>query len=202
MQQSSTGPDRSLRKIKAEAVAATIATTALDLFDQKGFENVTVDEIASASGISRRSFFRYFPTKEDIVVTGHAAFGEKIIELVKARPQDEDVWVSLRRGYDILVENVDRDPEGAARTMRIVNSTQSLRAHTLEKHINWAVSLSPEIEHRLGHAKATRLEADTLVHASFACLDVALAHFSPERDASFSKNLDAAFDALRPNPKR
>jgi AcrR family transcriptional regulator len=198
MQPPSAGSGNSLRKIKADAVAASIAATALTLFEKKGFDDVTVDEIASASGISRRSFFRYFATKEDIVVSRHAAFGERIVELVKARPQGEDVWVSLRRGYDILVDNVDRDPEGAARTMRVINSTASLRAHTIEKHIAWAVGLAPEIARRLGDTDARRLEADALVHASFACLDVALAHFTPGPDASLSAKLNAAFDALRP----
>lgn len=202
MQAQSAGSGNSLRKIKADAVAASIAETALALFDKKGFDGVTVDEIASASGISRRSFFRYFATKEDIVVSRHAAFGEKIIELVKARPQGEDVWVSLRRGYDVLVDNVDRDPEGAAKTMRVINGTASLRAHTLEKHIAWAVGLAPEIASRLGDSDAWRLEADALIHASLACLDVALAHFTPGRDASLSAKLDAAFDALRPDHAR
>ncbi|WOI56100.1 TetR family transcriptional regulator [Palleronia sp. LCG004] len=172
------------------------------MFDEKGFDGVTVDEIAAASGISRRSFFRYFPTKEDVVVAGHAAFGERIIDVVKARPQDEDVWTSLRRGYDVLSDNVERDPEGAARTMRVVNSTASLRAHTLEKHISWAAGLSPEVARRLGAANACRLEADALVHASFACLDVALAHFAIDQDASLSEKLDAAFQALRPDHMR
>ncbi|MCU0902496.1 MAG: TetR/AcrR family transcriptional regulator [Tabrizicola sp.] len=169
----------------------------MDLFDKRGFDGVTVDEIAAASGISRRSFFRYFATKEDIVVAGHAAFGERIAEVVKARPEGEDVWLSLRRGYDVLVDNVDRDPEGAARTMRVINSTPSLRAHTIEKHIVWAVSLTPEIARRLGDPDARRLEADALVHASFACLDVALAHFAPDHDGSLGEKLDAAFDAVR-----
>ncbi len=202
MQSSPAGSERSLRKIKTDAVAASIAATALALFDEKGFDGVTVDEIAAASGISRRSFFRYFATKEDIVVSGHAAFGARIIERVKARPQEEDVWVSLRRGYDVLVENVDRDPEGAARTMRVVNGAPSLRAHTLEKHIAWAVGLAPEIASRLGDTDAQRLEADALIHASLACLDVALAHFTPGPDTSLSKKLDAAFYALRPGRAR
>ncbi|GGK52795.1 TetR family transcriptional regulator [Salinarimonas ramus] len=202
MQSPSAGSGRSLREIKTDAVAASIAATALVLFEEKGFDRVTVDEIASASGISRRSFFRYFATKEDVVVSGHAAFGEKIIERVKARPADEDVWVSLRRGYDVLVENVDRNPEGAARTMRVINGTASLRAHTLEKHSAWAVGLAPEIARRLGDADGRRLEADALVHASFACLDVALAHFDPGGDASLGTTLDAAFGALRPERTR
>lgn len=202
MLSSSAVPVRPLGKIKADAVAASISTTALALFDEKGFDNVTADEIASASGISRRSLFRYFATKDDIVVSGHAAYGARIVDRVKARPKDEDVWVSLRRGYDVLVEGVESDPIAAARTMRVINSTPSLRAHTLEKHNAWAVGLAPEIAHRLGDAETRRLEADALTHASFACLDVALAHFTFAPDASFGDKLDEAFNALRPGHTR
>lgn len=195
-------PSRSLGKIKADAVAASISATALVLFDEKGFDAVTADEIASASGISRRSLFRYFATKEDIVVAGHAAYGARIVDRVKARPTDEDVWISLRRGYDVLVEGVESDPIAAARTMRVVNSTASLRAHTLEKHAAWAVDLVPEIARRLGDAEARRLEADALTHASFACLDVALAHFTFAPGTSFRDKLDEAFGAVRPGHAR
>jgi AcrR family transcriptional regulator len=188
--------------IKADAVAASIAAIALALFDKQGFDGVTVDQIAAASGISRRSLFRYFATKEDIVVAGHAAFGARIAKIVQARPEGEAVWLSLRRGYDVLVDNVDRDPEAAARTMRVITATPSLRAHTIEKHIAWAVDLAPEIARRLGDADARRLEAEALVHASFACLDVARAHFTPGRDASLGVKLDAAFAAVCPHPAR
>lgn len=197
MRLQSAGARRSLRQVKADAVAASIAETALALFEKKGFDGVTIDEIAVASGISRRSFFRYFATKEDIVVAGHAAYGAKIIERVQARPQGEDVWVSLRRGYDVLAENVERDPRHATRTMRVINATASLRAHTLEKHIAWAVDLAPEIARRLGDADARRLEADALTHASLACLDVALAHFASGDCTSLAEKLDAAFNALK-----
>ena len=193
---STDGSATSLKAIKSHAVSTSVAAHALRLFDEKGFENVTVDEIAAASGISRRSFFRYFATKEDVVVAGHAEFGPRIAALVKARAEDEDVWVSLRRGYDILADNVARDPDGAARTMRVINSTASLRAHTLEKHLGWAVDLVPEIARRLGDAEARRLEADALVHASFACLDVALAHFALGGAQSLHDLLDTAFDTL------
>lgn len=201
MQSQPAGSGRSLRQIKADAVAASIAETALALFEKKGFDGVTIDEIATASGISRRSFFRYFATKEDIVVAGHAAFGEKIIASVQARPQHEDVWLTLRRGLDVLVDNVSRDPLHAARTMRVINATASLRAHTLEKHIGWAADLAPEIARRLGDADARRLEADALTHASLACLDVALAHFTTT-GTPLAETLDAAFQALDRNPGR
>ncbi|MFK0206303.1 TetR family transcriptional regulator [Agrobacterium sp. NPDC090283] len=186
----------SLKELKNDAVSASIAARALALFDQKGFDGVTVDDIAAASGISRRSFFRYFPTKEDVVVGSHAAFGPRVTEALIVRPQDEGVWLSLRRAFDVLADNVERDPDTAARTMRVVNSTASLRAHSLEKHIAWGEDLAPEVARRLGGGARHRLEADTLVHAAFACLDVALAHFSREPDGPIHDLLDAAFAAV------
>lgn len=49
----------------------TVATAALDLFSVKGYDSTTVDDIAVAAGISRRTFFRQFRAKEDVVFADH-----------------------------------------------------------------------------------------------------------------------------------
>lgn len=186
----------SLQKVKTDAVSASIAARALVLFDENGFDGVTVDDIAAAAGISRRSFFRYFPTKEDVVVGTHAANGLRVTEALIARPQDENVWLSLRRAFDFLADNVTSEPDMSARTMRIINSTASLRAHSLEKHLAWAADLSPEVTRRLG-GKSQRLAASALIHAAFGCLDVALAQFATDFDGpSIHDLLDTAFEAI------
>ena len=58
-----------------------MARAALDLFDRQGYEETTVDEIAAAVGISRRTFFRYYESKRDVV------WGEFDAELVRLRDQ-------------------------------------------------------------------------------------------------------------------
>ena len=183
--------------MKNEAAAASIAACALALFDQKGFNNVTVDEIAAAACISRRSFFRYFPTKEDAVVGTHAPFGKKVVAAFAARPLSEGVWISLREAFDVIVDKVAEDPESAARTMRVVESTASLRAHQVEKHSLWAFDLTPEVARRLGDAQIYRPEALALVYSALACLEVALSRFARDPHTTpINQLLDEAFGAL------
>lgn len=185
-----------IQKLKSEAVAASIAEQALRLFDEQGFDRTTIDEIAASSGISTRSFFRYFRTKEEVVVGGHAAFGPRITEALSKRPENEGAWLALRRALDVLADNVASDPASAARTMRVVNSTASLRAHSLEKHLMWAADLTPEISRRLAIADSDDITARTLVHAALACLGVALAKFAEDESASIHALIDHAFKAV------
>src|SRR3984957_9617475 len=102
-----TEPPAGLRERMRRTVLNEIAEVALKLFTERGYETVTIDDIAAAAGLSRRSVFRYFSTKEDIVV-GKFDFvaGDMLAEL-RARPAGEPVWQSLRRAFDLLVPHVD-----------------------------------------------------------------------------------------------
>lgn len=186
-----------LQRLKSEAASASIPACALALFDEKGFDNVTVDEIATAAGISRRSFFRYFSTKEDAVVGTHGPFGQKVVSAFAARSLGEGVWTSLRQAFEVIVHKVEEDPEAAARTMRVVEATASLRAYQLEKHSLWAVDLIPEVAKRLSDVEIRRPEAAALVYSALACLEVALSRFARDPHTTpISQLLDEAFGAL------
>ncbi len=78
-----------LAQRKRQLVATELTEASLQLFALKGFDAVTVDEIASASGVSKRTFFRYFASKEDVVVQFLAGMGTDIRAALAARPAAE-----------------------------------------------------------------------------------------------------------------
>jgi AcrR family transcriptional regulator len=75
------------RERKKAATRTSIQEQALRLFGEKGYEATTVEEIAAAAGVSHMTFFRYFPTKEDVVLSDD--YDPLIASLIAARPPDE-----------------------------------------------------------------------------------------------------------------
>ena len=73
-----------LRERKRTRTAEAINTAALTLFASKGYAETTVDDIATASEVSRATVFRYFPAKEDILFAGDAADGARLVEIAQS----------------------------------------------------------------------------------------------------------------------
>jgi AcrR family transcriptional regulator len=188
-----------LREMTRASVRDQIAGHALRLFDERGFDNTTIGDIAAALGISQRSFFRYFPAKEDVVVGDPKPFGALVVDAAGSRPADEPVWAVLRHAFSPVESAASTDPVLGLRTMRVMMSTASLRARNVEKHIAWAVMLEPVIVARLGGDEQSRaFRAQTLIHSALACLDVALAEWVRRGGATpIGELLDDAFGALR-----
>src|SRR6476620_11232243 len=85
-----------LRERKKAMTRLALEDAALELFATKGFDNTTVDEIADACNVSRRTFFRYFATKEDIFSGDKDEHDTQMFEMIAARPADEPALLSLR----------------------------------------------------------------------------------------------------------
>lgn len=194
----SSGP--SLREIGRDAVRARITEIALDLFAEHGFDQVTVDQIAAAAGMSGRTFHRYFPAKEDVVVGEPEQWGEFVRDAFAARSADEPVWDSLLASFeafvDLLAQNgrVQRGKVG----MQVLVSTASLRARNLEKHQLWGRMLVPLVAARLPDDD-TALRAEIIVQAALACLDVAFTTWANvDDDTTISELLERSFAMLRP----
>jgi AcrR family transcriptional regulator len=122
----------SLRERKKAITRATIQEQALRLFLAKGYNGTTVEEIAAAAGVSHMTFFRYFPTKEDVVLTDE--YDALIAEQISTRPADEPVVEKVRHafreGLDLIY--------AANRTLllartRLIIGTPALRARLWEQ---------------------------------------------------------------------
>lgn len=186
---------RTLRERTREAVGEEIRREALALFLRQGFDATRTEDIAAAAGISARSFFRYFATKEDVLVGESVPFGDQVLIALKARPPEEPTWTALRAALDPLVEAMESQAQRSLDMNRIIMSTPSLRAHHFEKHLAWARLLVPEVEKRIEENGASpSLRASTLVHIAMACLDVTLAEWVARDGAiKFGDLLDTVF---------
>ncbi|SEJ34761.1 TetR family transcriptional regulator [Demequina mangrovi] len=186
------------RAIARDAVRARISEVAVDLFDEHGFDNVTVEQIAAAVGVSARSVHRYFPAKEDTVIGDPAGWGEHVRDQLASRPSEEPLWDALLASYEALLLTPSRNEAQGRKAMRVLGSTPALRARNLEKHLLWARLLTPIVAERL-EGNHRELRAETIVQASLACFDIALTAWA-EADAveSSVELLRRSFGALQP----
>ncbi|MFC0431120.1 TetR family transcriptional regulator [Kutzneria buriramensis] len=150
------------------AMRTEIAETAFALFVERGFEQTTVDEIAEAAGLSRRSFFRYFPSKEDAVFGLLYDLGEELAAAVAARPAAEPPWDALRASCAVLIEPMLGRAEDAMALLRLIHETPSLRARHQDKQDRWRKLLTDALQAR----SVPRLDADVLASAALAVFDV------------------------------
>ena len=175
------------------AVHCEIAETAMRLFLEQGFDATTIDQIAREAGISRRSFFRYFGTKEDIVLGDLTAQGVIVQAALEARPLSEPPWQALRAALGTL-QGLGYSPETTLKISKMLYETPSLRARSIEKHLHWQELLMPNIERRLGveAGDATDPRARAIVACALACLDAAGEMWTRSEGAV---GLDQIFDA-------
>ncbi|MFJ5927646.1 TetR/AcrR family transcriptional regulator [Kitasatospora sp. NPDC092948] len=122
-----------LRERKKARTREAIAATALRLFLQSGFEQVSITEIAEEAGVSRRSLFTYFPTKEDLVLHVFADHEDEAARTVRARPAEQQPLEALREALLAALRRRDPNtglndsPESLA-FYRLVGGTESLAA--------------------------------------------------------------------------
>jgi AcrR family transcriptional regulator len=187
-----------LREVTRRAVRAEVSAKALELFVSQGFDRTPVDQIAAEVGMSTRSVFRYFDTKEDMVVGDLIELGHEVAEAFRGRPARESVWTALRGALQVSVDSLENGEYGL-RKATMLAETPSLRTAMLGKHLQWQQLLVPEAAGRLGGPGKTReLRAHSLVSCALACLDVAATEWTRERgNASLGNLLDTAIGAVR-----
>ena len=174
-----------------------LTAVAQDLFLAQGYEDTTVDQIAAAAGMSKRTFFRYFPSKDDLVIGKYDLFADRMAEALDERPEDEPVWQSLRRAFDMSLDYVE-DPHQRARNdamEQIVRSTPQLHARYLEKMQRVQQLLIGRVAVRLTgeDAMSTDPAPAAIVGAAFACMQAARqAWFASDTSEPFGSYLDRA----------
>ena len=127
--------EEGLRERKKRQTRAAIAAAAMELFEQHGFDAVTVAEVAEAADVSEKTVFNYFPTKEELVFQGRAARREELIEAVRTRPPGTSIVQPFRDWTMNHLDLIERQPvEETTAVPRLVMGSKTLRDRLL---IGW-----------------------------------------------------------------
>ena len=143
----------SVAERKRQLVADELRDAALMLLATKGIDAVTVDDIVAAAGMSRRTFFRYFASKEDVVVRFLADMGTDVVAELAARSRTEPPSVALRHAVWVPIAACTDRPDQTERARvvtRLILDTPALQARWLEHQIQWRDGLAAELAARCG----------------------------------------------------
>ena len=121
-----TSPPLGLRERKKIKVRRSVQRAGLQLFTEQGYDNTTVEQIADAAEVSTTTFYRYFPTKEDVVLDDDY---DQIVELtIGSRNAAEPIMSSVRAAVAALAAFVEADRDTALARLKLLASVPALNA--------------------------------------------------------------------------
>jgi AcrR family transcriptional regulator len=192
--------DMTLRDHAREAVRDEVAKHAWTLFARQGFEATTVDQIAESAGMSRRTFFRYFAGKDELVLERLVESGQLIATALRERPAGEHAWPALRFALQTTIELQEHHADTTRSLHRMLREEPSLRATAETRRRLWISQLAPIVAERLAPQtdETGTIRAAAVAGCALACLDAAQAVWADDPKASLSALLDDAMSAVAP----
>jgi AcrR family transcriptional regulator len=137
-----------LREYKKQQTRREIADRAMELFAQRGFDHVTVAEVAAAAGVSEKTVFNYFPAKEDLFYDEAPARKAALREAIQNRPAGESILTALQR---LQLADCSRLSSPAFATFaRVIEESPALQAKELELMAGFVQVLTEAIQAELG----------------------------------------------------
>ena len=143
-----------LRERKKRQTREAIAQAAMRLFLARGFDDVTVAEVARAADVSEKTVFNYFPAKEDLVLHGGDERRAALIEEIRTRAAGTSIVEPFRAATLAFIDRVEHDPvESIVGVPRLVAQSRSLRDRLLLGWEQEAATLNPVVAAEAGAAE-------------------------------------------------
>ena len=163
-----------LRERKKQRTREHLSRVAMELFADWGLHGVTIEEICERAVVSPRTFFRYFPSKEDAVFTNDAARRAIVRDALARQLPGEPVSAVARRAIGALVEHDLQEDRGTARLRaRLLASEPALARHLAALTADWTGELSDLVGQHLGGDRQARVDARLTIGALIGALNAA-----------------------------
>lgn len=143
--------DGGLREQQKARTRQRLVQVALSLFEERGFDEVTVEEIADAAMVSPRTFYRYFGTKEAVLYDGQDDQLTLLHDVITSQPREEPPLAAIRAAVLVLARQAAGTADISLRRARISGSTTSLGEYQRSTLIpRWEEALTLAVAERLG----------------------------------------------------
>jgi len=163
-----------LRERKKRETRLALARAAMRLFEERGYAATTVDDIAAAANVSRRTFFRYFAGKDEVLIVDPEGKLAALHVALAEGPPDEPTIAALRRGI-IALASAYYDPELLLAEERIALVEPVMAAAGLAYQVRWEDALAVEVAQDLGVDVNTDARPRITAHATVAILRAGVA---------------------------
>ncbi|WP_137148922.1 mycofactocin system transcriptional regulator [Mycolicibacterium sp. CR10] len=172
-----------------------ISDVAIDLFMAEGFDDVSVDDVASAAGIARRTLFRYYPSKSALPWGDFDAHLEHMRFLLADLDPGVPIRDALRTA--LLAFNDFDDTDRHRQRMRLILGTEALQAYSMTMYGGWRAVVAAFVARRLDVAP-TDLIPQTVAWTMLGVALAAYGHWLEDETAALPTVLGDAFDMLAP----
>jgi AcrR family transcriptional regulator len=186
-----------LRERKKRETRRAINVAALDLVEEKGFAAVTTEEIAARAGVSARTFFNYFPSKESAVLGSSPDDLEDYAAQLQEQRGDETPLDSLHRVLTGMLTPSSLDRDVRAKRRRIVLGEPALAPALVGNNIRLENALTAALERRLGLQAGESLDPRVTVAVALAAVRACIEHQQSGGRGRVERNIDDAFALLR-----
>ncbi|VIO73331.1 Putative mycofactocin biosynthesis transcriptional regulator MftR [Bradyrhizobium ivorense] len=186
-----------LRARKRQETRERLTRAAMALFLERGFEATTLDDIVAAANVSRRTFFHYFASKEDVVLAWQEDGTAALVAAVAARPASESMLQAAENAIIELVRQLD--PREAIALARLKRDNPALQARDQAKYEKMERELADALLKRANH-KADRMKARLVAMITTGAMrvgaDLWTADGAREKPELFAKRMFAAIRGI------
>jgi AcrR family transcriptional regulator len=187
--------ERSPRDQHAARTRDALFEAAMDLFSAHGYDETTTDEIAEAAGVSPRTFFRYFPTKESVLFSGRFGFIDSVSGVYLAQYETLSDYDALAESFALLAPGLKRIRHRIAQYREAITSSSVLLGRERQNHNDNVETVAEVIAQRRG-LKAPDADCGLLAAVSLLLLERAVERWLTAPGLGLDDLIRAEFSAL------
>jgi AcrR family transcriptional regulator len=161
-----------LREIKMGRTRRQIADHAFALFRSQGFESTTIEQIATAAEVGTRTLYRYYPTKESLIVDFVESSLRSAVAEMREQPMDMPLPCALYTVIETVLRIISEDAERVLAVYQLGAEAPSVQAKLADLSLRWRLDLSEEIVRRSGGSPDAELAAQLSASCTMDIIDI------------------------------